>query len=98
MYSLGGIDVLGRINVWQLEGERQHVDLLSFAVNASNIHHTVALVALDLSEPWNLDKCLTEWLACIRDHVQSLRLPSAVLQGLREASMSHATNNMTTCL
>jgi dynein light intermediate chain 1, cytosolic len=81
------IDVLGRLNVWQLEGEQQHMDLLSFAINASNIERSVVVIALDLSEPWTLEKRLQMWLSCVREHIQSLRLPSAVLQSLREASM-----------
>ena len=52
------IDVLTRINVWQLEGEKQHNSLLKFALNGENIHKSVIVITLDFSKPWDLVQSL----------------------------------------
>merc|ERR1711879_122500 len=72
-------DVLTRINVWQLEGEREHDSLLKFALNADNIHKSAVLITLDFSKPWDLAETLESWLETVTKHIKSLRLTSKIL-------------------
>lgn len=76
-------DVLTRINVWQLEGERQHNSLLKFALNAENIHKSVVLITLDFSKPWDIVQTLENWLEEVTGLIKSLRLTSKVTEPLR---------------
>eukprot|EP01094_Clydonella_sp_ATCC50884_P015832 TRINITY_DN2649_c0_g1_i2.p1 TRINITY_DN2649_c0_g1~~TRINITY_DN2649_c0_g1_i2.p1 ORF type:complete len:463 (-),score=167.43 TRINITY_DN2649_c0_g1_i2:2571-3959(-) len=78
-------DVLGRMHVWQLEGEREHTDLLSFALNEENIESSIAVLCVDMSEPWELEEQLMRWIELLSAHINSLRLPSAVQQRCRKA-------------
>lgn len=76
-------DILTRINVWQLEGEREHDLLLKFALNAENIHKSVILITLDFTKPWNLIQELENWLETVQKHIKSLRLTSKVLEPMK---------------
>lgn len=70
-------DVLTRLNVWQLEGEEHHKELLKFSLNAKNLHKSAVVIALDYSKPWLLEESLTRWLRVVADHVKNLQmLPS----------------------
>lgn len=78
------IDVLTRINVWQLEGEKQHNSLLKFALNGENIHKSVIVITLDFSKPWDLVQSLKNWLEEVENLIKSLRLTSDITEPLRK--------------
>ena len=66
------LDVLSRINVWSLEGETCHKQLLKTVASIDVLEHAVAVIALDLSKPWTLVASLRKWLDVLEAHVRSL--------------------------
>jgi len=76
-------EILTRINVWQLEGEKEHDSLLKFALNGENIHKSVCIITLDFSQPWNLADELQQWIALLSNHIKSLNLPSSTKDNCR---------------
>jgi len=65
-------DPVSRINVWQLEGESAHKDLLQFAINENTISNCLVMIAIDFSQPWNLVESLNKWLDIIKKHIASI--------------------------
>ena len=43
-------DPVARINVWQLEGEPKHEDLLKFAINSKTILNSIVMITVDFSQ------------------------------------------------
>eukprot|EP01116_Phalansterium_solitarium_P021965 TRINITY_DN7063_c0_g1_i1.p1 TRINITY_DN7063_c0_g1~~TRINITY_DN7063_c0_g1_i1.p1 ORF type:complete len:503 (-),score=136.68 TRINITY_DN7063_c0_g1_i1:516-1853(-) len=80
-------DPVSRINAWQLEGENSHRQLLRFALNATTIEHSLAVIALDLSQPWNAVTALKNWLDVLTKHVDSVsaQLPEGKYEALQRA-------------
>jgi len=74
-----------RLNVWQLEGEEEHKDLLKFCLNPSTIANSMILIVLDFSQPWNLVISLKRWLKIVEEHVSELikQLPSGTIEDLK---------------
>jgi dynein light intermediate chain 1 len=62
-------DPVSRVNVWQLEGEPAHKDLLHFAINQNTINNCMVLINLDFSQPWNLVQSLNKWLDLVKKHI-----------------------------
>jgi len=62
-------DPVSRVNVWQLEGEPAHKDLLNFAINENTITNCMILINLDFAQPWNLVESLKKWLDLVKKHI-----------------------------
>lgn len=67
-------DILTRVNVWQLEGEREHDSLLKFAVNKDNFHKLAIMITLDFSKPWDIVDSLKKWLETLEKHIKDNKL------------------------
>mmetsp|Transcript_8237 Transcript_8237/g.20744 ORF Transcript_8237/g.20744 Transcript_8237/m.20744 type:complete len:465 (+) Transcript_8237:236-1630(+) len=65
-------DVVGRINMWELEGAHAHNHLLHMCTaDAAHLQTSLALIVLDLSTPWLLGERLSAWLELLRTHVRA---------------------------
>ncbi|XP_063951050.1 cytoplasmic dynein 1 light intermediate chain 2-like isoform X1 [Lytechinus pictus] len=73
-----------RCGVWILAGENEHEDLLRYALTAENLEHTLVIIAVDMSRPWNIMDSLQKWTQVIRRHVDSLRIPPEKLRELEQ--------------
>lgn len=58
--------------MWHLEGEKGLKDLLQFALNEENIANSLIIIALDLSQPWNIVESLNGWLEIAERHVMKI--------------------------
>ncbi|GAM23489.1 hypothetical protein SAMD00019534_066640 [Acytostelium subglobosum LB1] len=63
---------IGRTNFWTLEGETAHHDLLKFALTPDNIAHSMIVITLDFSQPWNIVDSLKKWLGIVESHIKSI--------------------------
>eukprot|EP01102_Stenamoeba_stenopodia_P009650 TRINITY_DN2851_c0_g2_i1.p1 TRINITY_DN2851_c0_g2~~TRINITY_DN2851_c0_g2_i1.p1 ORF type:complete len:539 (+),score=189.16 TRINITY_DN2851_c0_g2_i1:35-1618(+) len=85
-------DVIARINVWQLEGdENVGKGMLNLAVNASTLEDTLALIVVDLSQPWKAARSLKKWLAVLENHVESIKetlRPKGLLEDLKAGQIA----------
>ncbi|XP_071507697.1 cytoplasmic dynein 1 light intermediate chain 2-like [Diadema antillarum] len=73
-----------RCGVWILSGENEHEDLLRYALRADNLEHTLVIIAVDMSRPWQVMDSLQKWTQVIRRHVDSLRIPPEQLRELEQ--------------
>jgi dynein light intermediate chain 1 len=64
---------IGRNDVWQLEGEISHCDLLQYALNEHNIQNAAVIITVDFSQPWNIVESLRRWLNILSKHVNIIR-------------------------
>ncbi|KAL4613589.1 cytoplasmic dynein 1 light intermediate chain 2-like [Arapaima gigas] len=65
-------DDLTRCNVWTLDGDLYHKGLLKFAVSASSLRDSLAVLVADMSRPWSIMESLCKWADVLRDHVDKL--------------------------
>jgi dynein light intermediate chain 1 len=79
------LEPVARLNLWQLEGEEEHKDLLKFALNPSTIQNAMIGIVLDFSQPWNLVASLNRWLQIIEGYLKGVfkQLPNGVEEELK---------------
>eukprot|EP01133_Synstelium_polycarpum_P013434 gene13434-15832_t len=65
-------DPIGRTNIWTLEGETAHHDLLKFALSSQNIGQSMIVITLDFSQPWNIVDSLKKWLGILEEHINAI--------------------------
>ena len=77
---------IARLNVWVLDGDTAHKNLLKFALNAQTIEHAMVIITIDLSQPWDLVESLTKWLQVLEEHVKQIfsALPLQYVDQLRK--------------
>eukprot|EP01087_Luapelamoeba_hula_P005014 TRINITY_DN1510_c2_g1_i1.p1 TRINITY_DN1510_c2_g1~~TRINITY_DN1510_c2_g1_i1.p1 ORF type:complete len:542 (+),score=137.95 TRINITY_DN1510_c2_g1_i1:182-1807(+) len=82
-------ELLGRANVWSLEGDLGHAPLLDFGLNEGTLHKSIAVCVLDLSVPWKLEESLEKWLKVLSDHILVLKskLGKGVFEGLQRKNI-----------
>jgi dynein light intermediate chain 1 len=82
------LEPVSRLNVWVLDGDVSHSNLLKFALNGSTIQHSMVVIAIDLSSPWDLVESLTRWLKVLQQHLEQLynTLPKEYVQQLKRNS------------
>jgi hypothetical protein len=81
------IEPISRLNVWVLDGEVAHKNLLKFAINPETIAHSLAVIVINLSQPWDLVESLTRWLKVLQEHMEKNvfpTLPKEYLEQLRK--------------
>lgn len=79
------------MNVWHLEGDKGLSSLLQFAINEENLSSTLLIIALDLSQPWNIVESLQSWLEIAELQVMRVlnKLPPGVVDELKNNSIFH---------
>lgn len=60
------------MNLWQLEGDKEYADLLTFAMGKTAISRSIVVISLDMSQPWNALDDLQKWLTVLESHIKSV--------------------------
>ncbi|XP_058120274.1 cytoplasmic dynein 1 light intermediate chain 2-like [Anopheles ziemanni] len=63
-----------RLNVWILDGDPAHTNLLKFALNENSYPHTLVLVTLSMTTPWNWKDQLEHWMKILENHIAGLSI------------------------
>ncbi|XP_070583407.1 cytoplasmic dynein 1 light intermediate chain 1 isoform X1 [Erythrolamprus reginae] len=63
-----------RCNVWILDGDLYHKDLLKFAIEATSLKDTLIIMVVDMSKPWTALDSLKKWANVIREHIDKLKI------------------------
>ncbi|XP_050689112.1 cytoplasmic dynein 1 light intermediate chain 2-like isoform X3 [Eriocheir sinensis] len=63
-----------RLSVWVLDGEPVHGELLEYAVNPTNLEHTLVLLTVSMTTPWAIMDQLHTWASTLQDHIDKLNL------------------------
>ncbi|THD28697.1 Dynein light intermediate chain 1 cytosolic [Fasciola hepatica] len=74
-----------QLGIWCLDGDPGQSHLLKFALNESNVWHTMLLVCVSLTEPWSMMSELQLWLRIAQQHVARLKLAPGELKALRRS-------------
>lgn len=77
-------DFLDRMGVWILDGVVWHSQLLSFVMKRDTLRHTMVMIVVDLSQPWNVMDSLERWAEVVQKHINSLQVPSQDLKEMEE--------------
>lgn len=83
-------DELTRINIWMLQ-EHKKSGLLRKVLKPADLQYTVAVILLDLSEPWDLMNSLFKWIEVVRELVFSVlpTLPRQQQEELKDKIKNH---------
>jgi Dynein light intermediate chain (DLIC). len=63
-----------RLGVWILDGEPAHSNLLRFALNQETLPHTMVMLVVSMTTPWNIIDELHNWASVLQDHIDSLNI------------------------
>lgn len=74
------------MGVWILDGVVWHSQLLSFVMKRDTLRHTMVMIVVDLSQPWNVMDSLERWAEVVQKHINSLQVPSQDLKEMEEDS------------
>ena len=74
--------------MWNLDGVVWHSQLLPFVLHKSNIRDTIAMIVVDLSQPWGILESLERWIGVLTKHTNSLNLPTKLRTEMEENSQS----------
>ncbi|CAH0549343.1 unnamed protein product [Brassicogethes aeneus] len=73
-----------RLNVWVLDGDPAHTDLLKFALNAETFKETLVILTVSMTSPWGILEQLQHWVSVLADHVEKLKLDVDLRQSKRQ--------------
>eukprot|EP00026_Physarum_polycephalum_P007546 Phypoly_transcript_07609.p1 GENE.Phypoly_transcript_07609~~Phypoly_transcript_07609.p1 ORF type:complete len:479 (+),score=89.37 Phypoly_transcript_07609:89-1525(+) len=63
----------GDIDVWILEGETHHRDLLRASLTEDSVANGLAVICLDFIQPWLIEESLEKWLDFLRKMLVDVR-------------------------
>jgi hypothetical protein len=89
VFALFFIDVIARVNVWQLEGDDTLKSLLPLALHGTTLSDSLAVIVVDFSRPWEAARTLRRWLSVLEQHIASLKelKPKDLLEELRNSQV-----------
>jgi dynein light intermediate chain 1 len=64
-----------RLNVWVLDGDQSHTNLLKYALTEENFEDTMVLLVASMAQPWAIADTLNKWVTVLSDHIDKLRIP-----------------------
>jgi len=64
---------IGDIDVWVLEGETHHRDLLRTSLTEDSVANCLAVICLDFMQPWLIEESLEKWLDFLRKMLVDVR-------------------------
>ena len=76
------------MGIWNLDGVVWHSQLLPFVLQEKNIEDTIAMIVIDLSQPWNTLESLERWTQVLNKHINSLKIPEKKRRQMEENSES----------
>ncbi|MBN3279581.1 DC1L1 protein, partial [Polyodon spathula] len=68
------IDDHASCNAWILDGDLYHKGLQKFALSASNIKDTLAVLVVDMARPWTALDSLQKWSSVFREYIDKLKI------------------------
>lgn len=74
--------MLDRVHIWTLEGELGFANMLDLAINDDTAAKSLAVIALDLSQPWTLVETLQKWIKVLENHLDARSLRDEKSEGL----------------
>lgn len=77
---------MARCNVWILDGDLYHKNLLKFAVTADSLKDSLAVFVVDMSRPWTIMESLQKWASVLREHVDKLKIPPEEMREMEQKS------------
>lgn len=73
-----------KLGFWVLDGDGDHNNLLSFALNQDSFSDTTVILAASMTTPWDLMTCLEKWASVIERHVASLKISGETMKEYQE--------------
>ncbi|CAH8860689.1 unnamed protein product [Trichobilharzia szidati] len=72
------------MGIWCLDSNPQQTSsLLRFALNKSNIWHTMGIICVSYAEPWSILKELELWLQILEKHIEHLKIDAEEIENLK---------------
>nr|CAB3240308.1 cytoplasmic dynein 1 light intermediate chain 1-like [Phallusia mammillata] len=78
------VDESGLCRVWILDGHLAHRNLLDFALPKQMVSQSIALIVVDMSQPWNIPESLQKWINVVRDHIGHLGFSATELDAIKQ--------------
>ena len=73
-----------RLNVWILDGDGYHKDLLKYVITPEGIRNIIIVIVVDISKPWTIIDSLEQWTRILREHLHTLKLSAKELNEIEE--------------
>jgi len=80
-------DLIGRLGVWQFEGNEKYGELLHFALKKNTVEHSMILIALDFTSPWEFLRILQKWTNILEKCLNTLELSNFEQDELKDKSI-----------
>ena len=78
------VDETGYCNMWVMDGHLAHRNLLQFALPKDMFSHTIGVIVVDMSQPWNIPESLDKWINVLASHVNDLGIPHQEIEECKE--------------
>lgn len=73
-----------RLNVWILDGDGYHKDLLKYVITPESIRNIVIILTIDISRPWTVMDSLEQWTRILREHLHKLKISAKEMNEIEE--------------
>ena len=73
------------MDVWLLDGVEYQEQLLHYVLSKEKCQNTLVVIAVDLSQPWDVMESLQRWTEVVRAHLNSLKIPHKEYADMQEA-------------
>ena len=80
-------DVLAQMAFWSVSGHGDLQKAFQFMIRSDNLSKSLALVLVDMSEPWTIIESLEKWTSLINSFIDSLGTDPRKLKELEEKSI-----------
>ena len=78
------VDETGYCNMWIVDGHLAHRSLLQFSLPKDMFSHTLAVLVVDMSQPWNIPESLDKWIKVLASHINDLGVPQQEMEACKE--------------
>ena len=66
------VDDITYCKVWTMDGHLAYRSLLQYALPVDMVSHTLAILVVDMSQPWNIPESLDKWVNVLFQHIKGL--------------------------
>lgn len=80
------------LNVWVADGHLSHRNLIKFSLPSHMLDHSLILLVVDMSQPWNMLESLTKWVKVLHEHIDSLKVGPDEMKELRNKVLLNYQN------
>ena len=67
------------MNVWILDGDSYHKELLKYVITPDSVRNIVVVIVVDMSKPWTIMDSIEQWARILREHLHTLKLSAKEL-------------------